>query len=84
MVVQEPIVSIEEDYRRLVWTSLGGKLSHYNSSLQVFDGDDGGSRVVWIADLLPDSLADFIRSMIEQGMSVMKKQLNATKGGCSD
>jgi Polyketide cyclase / dehydrase and lipid transport len=77
MVATEPIVSIEEENRRLVWTSIGGKLSHYNSSVQVF-GDEGGSRIVWTADLLPDELEGFVRSMIEQGSGVMKKTLDAT------
>jgi hypothetical protein len=79
MVIQEPIVSIDEDSRRLVWTSVGGKLSHYNSSLQVFEGEKGGSRIVWLADLLPDDLEGTIRAMIEQGAATMKQTLDLAK-----
>jgi hypothetical protein len=50
------------------------RLTHHNASLQVAaDGD--GSRVVWIADLLPNEVAGYIQAMIEQGMAVMKRTL---------
>src|SRR4051794_1164195 len=73
---KEPIVSVEDDIRRLVWTSIGGKLSHYNSSVQVFAKEGGGSRILWMADLLPNDLEPTIRGMIEQGAAVMKKTLD--------
>ena len=33
MVVQEPIVAIDENARRLVWTAEGGRTTHYNASI---------------------------------------------------
>jgi hypothetical protein len=36
------------------------------------------SRLVWIADLLPNELADDIRGMIEHATMVMKKTLEAS------
>ena len=77
IVVREPIVSIEENHRRLVWTSVGGRLSHYNASLQVFAGDNGGSKILWIADLLPNELEGTIQSMIDAAAVAMKKTLDA-------
>ena len=35
MVIREPIVTIDDEARRLVWTAEGGWTSHYNASLQV-------------------------------------------------
>jgi hypothetical protein len=52
-------------------------MTHHNASLQVFADGEGRSRVVWIADLLPNELAGYIAGMIEQGMAVMKKTLEA-------
>lgn len=43
--------------------------------MQVFAEGEGSSRVVWIADPLPNEAADTIRGMIEQGMALMKKTL---------
>ena len=53
----------------------GGRPTHHNASLQVFPHGTEASRVVWIADPLPDELAGPIGSLIEQGMAVMQKTL---------
>ena len=50
-------------------------MTHHNASLQVFAGEAGGSRVVWIADLLPNDIAGAIAGMIDQGMAAMKRTL---------
>ncbi len=75
MVMKEPIVTIDDEVRRLVWTAEGGPLTHYNASVQVF-AEGAGSRVVWIADFLPDQAASVVGPMIEQGMAAMKKALD--------
>jgi hypothetical protein len=75
VVARELIVDVDDDARRLVWAVVGGKMTHHNASLQVFADGAGRSRVVWIADLLPNELAGYIAGMIEQGMAVMKKTL---------
>ena len=56
-VVREPIVTVDDQQMRFVWTAVGGRAMHYNASLQVFAGDKGGSRVVWIVDVLPNEIA---------------------------
>ena len=76
LVVREPIVDIDDTARRLVWTSIGGRTTHYNGSAQVFADADGQTRVVWIADLLPNELAGPIGLMMEEGMAVMKSTLD--------
>jgi hypothetical protein len=76
MTVREPIVTIDEQDRRLVWSSVGGSLTHYNASTQVFSEPDGSSRVVWIADLLPDDAARRVERMMEAGMAAMKRALD--------
>jgi hypothetical protein len=75
LVVRELIVDIDDRTRRLVWAVVGGQLTHHNASLQVFAPGEHSSRVVWIADLLPNELAGTIAAMIDQGMSVMKDTL---------
>ena len=75
LVARELIVDIGEDARRLVWSVVGGRPTHHNASLQVFADGESRSRVVWIADLLPNDLAGAIAGMIEQGMGTMKRTL---------
>jgi carbon monoxide dehydrogenase subunit G len=77
VVARELIVDVDDEARRLAWAVVGGRMTHHNASLQVFDDGEGRSRVVWIADLLPNELAGYIAGMIEQGMAVMKKTLEA-------
>lgn len=77
MTARELIVDVDDATRRLVWSVVGGRMKHHNASLQVFDHGEGSTRVVWIADLLPNELAPAIAGMIEQGMAVMKGTLEA-------
>ena len=74
-VVREPIVDLDDDARRLVWSATGGQLTHYNASAQVFTEGPEKSRFVWIADLLPNEAAPAIASMIEQGLAAVKRTL---------
>ena len=79
VVARELIVDVDEAARRLVWSVVGGRMTHHNASLQVFT-EGAKSRVVWIADLLPNEVAPFIAGMIDQGMAVMKKTMEAQAG----
>ena len=74
-VARELIVDVDDDERRVVWSVVGGRFTHHNASVQVFDDGNGGSRLVWIADLLPNEIAGDIRAMIEQAARVMKPTL---------
>jgi len=74
LVVHEPIVSIDEQRRRLVWGSTGGRTTHYNAALEVLP-DGAGSRVIWTIDLLPDEMAAPVGAMQEQGMAALARAL---------
>ena len=78
-VVRELIVDVDDGARRLVWSVVGTAMTHHNASLHI-SPENGGARVVWIADLLPDELAPGIRAMMDQGLAVMKR---AMEGGQS-
>jgi hypothetical protein len=83
MVAREVIVDIDDQAKRVVWSATGESLTHHNASAQAFAGENGGTRVVWIADLLPNEAASSIDAMMEQGMRAMKTTLDALgkKGG---
>lgn len=78
--VQEQIVSICDDLRRLVYTSVGGRTSHHNASFQVFPAGDGQSRVLWVTDLLPDDARVAVAEMVELGCVAIQKTLEAAAG----
>ena len=77
MVARELIVTVDDQARRLVWSIVGAPLTHHNGSAQVFAEGNGGSRFVWIADLLPDELAPTVAAMMEEGLAVIKRTLKA-------
>jgi hypothetical protein len=75
---RERIVTVDDAARRLVWSVVGGAMTHHNASAQVVP-DGGGCRFVWIADLLPDALAPTIAGMIEQGLAVIGRHLGTPR-----
>ena len=76
MVARELIVTVDDDERRVVWSVVGGSMTHHNASAQVLCDAKGLTKVVWIADLLPDEAAGAVAAMMEQGMAVMKQTLD--------
>lgn len=74
-VVDEAIVSIDEERRRLVWTVT--QFEHHNGVLTVTE-TEGGARVNWTADLLPDALAETVSPMMAQGLAIMKAHLEGS------
>ena len=71
MVVRELIISVDDERRRLAWTAVGGRTTHYNAILEM-RADRSGTRVVWTIDLLPDEMAAPIAAMQQDGLAVMK------------
>lgn len=74
-VIREPIVSIDDAARRLVWAAEGGPMTHYNASADVLAGS-GATTVIWTADFLPDEASDFIRAAMDAGAAAMKAALD--------
>ena len=77
VTVREPIVTIDEAGRRLVWSAEGGLTTHYNSAVQVF-AEGGSTRVVWTSDFLPDAVATALDAAMEAGARAMKATLDAS------
>lgn len=76
LVVRELIVTLDDHERRIVWSAVGGSLTHHNGSAQVVIAPSGETSVVWIADFLPNEAAATMEGMMDQGMAVMKKTLD--------
>jgi hypothetical protein len=71
VTVDERIVSVDDERRRLAWTVV--EIDHHNGALQIFPGSDGkGARVTWTADVLPAEIADRIAPMMQIGLERMK------------
>lgn len=77
-VAREWIIDLDDDERRLAWAILDPPLAHYSASLQVFDDGDNACRFVWTANLLPNTMAATVATMIERGLAVARSTLEAT------
>jgi carbon monoxide dehydrogenase subunit G len=77
-VAKELIVDVDDKARRLAYAVSGSdRLLHHNASFQVLSGN-GGTRIVWVADILPNSAEPAIRSMMEQGSIAIRQTLETT------
>ena len=76
--VRERIVTVDDERRRLVYSVVEWQTTHHNASFQVFTEGRDITRVVWIADLLPDTLAGLVDGLMEQGVAAIKKTLELT------
>lgn len=74
-VAREPIVTVDDEARRLVWGAETSRLTHYSSAVQVL-AEGAGSRVVWTSDFLPDAAAAFVGPMMEAGIQAMQRTLD--------
>lgn len=78
MAVREIIVAVDDKTRRHAWSARGEPLTHHNASIQVFAKGDDNCRVVWIADVMPNEVADTVSEMMLQGLAAMKRTLEGS------
>jgi len=82
-VARERLIDLSHEDRRLVWSIVDGPYAHHNGAAQVFANDDGTTRFVWIADLLPDGAAEVTAGLMERGIDTVKQTLEAAAGSSS-
>ena len=75
-VIREPIIAVDEERRRLVWSADGPRFTHYNGSAQAIEQSDGTTVVAWTADFTPDELGGVVDEMMTAGASAMKAALD--------
>ena len=76
MVIHEPIIAIDEEHQRLVWSADDPRFEHYNGAAQAVEQADHTTVVVWTADFKPDGLTDVVDEMMTVGASAMKIALD--------
>jgi hypothetical protein len=82
-VVHELIVSIDDDLRRIAYASVKGRAQHHNSSMQVIPLAGNRCRIIWITDVLPDSVASSIADILNHAIPIMVRTLEADAGKTS-
>jgi polyketide cyclase/dehydrase/lipid transport protein len=76
-VQREPLVSVDDEERRLVYSAVDSPLgaTHYNAAVQVTSNGEGTSRLVWLIDFLPDTISSDLEAAMERGVQTMEETL---------
>lgn len=77
MVARERIVGLDDGARRFAYGIVSERMTHHSASNQVLEEGDGRCRFIWIADVLPDAVAQTMAPMMRQGAAVLKATLEA-------
>jgi len=75
-VAREVIVDIDDARRRLAYSVRSERITHHNASFEVL-AEGQGSRLVWIADVLPAAAGETVGAMMEDGIQAAKRALDA-------
>jgi polyketide cyclase/dehydrase/lipid transport protein len=71
----ELLVSVDDNLRRLAYAIPDGAFKTYNAALQVFPEGKHRCLLVWIVDLLPNSLESYINTQMDSAAIIMKNTL---------
>src|SRR5471032_1631268 len=74
-VAREVIVDVDQQRRRLAYSVRSERIAHHNASFEVL-ADGKGSRLIWIADVLPEAAAATVGAMMEDGIQAAKRALD--------
>jgi carbon monoxide dehydrogenase subunit G len=78
-VIRERIITIDDERRRLAYSVVEWQTTHHNATFQVIADGDRRTRIVWIADLLPDNLATFVSEQMSQGVEAITRTMEADR-----
>jgi hypothetical protein len=72
-VAREVLVTMDDARKRLVYAVVSERVKQHSASIQIVaDGDR--SRMIWIADVLPNEIAPYIDGQMDLGALAMQGQ----------
>ena len=76
--IRELIVDIDDRARRLAYAVVEGArgVTYHHASFQVLSEGERGSRLVWIADMLPHEAAATVGGMMTEGLEAIRRALS--------
>jgi len=76
IVVQERIVDVNDERRRVAYSALDAPgVAHHHASMQVAASAPGRCVFTWTTDVLPHEAGAALAPVIDQGISAMKRNL---------
>ena len=74
-VARELLVDCDDARQRLVYAAISERIKQHSASVQVVADGEARSRLVWIADVLPNEIAPYIDAQMDQAALAMQKAL---------
>ena len=72
-IARELLVTMDGERRRLVYAVVSERVKQHSASVQIFADGDSRSRMVWIADVLPNEIGPYIAGQMDLGALAMQK-----------
>jgi hypothetical protein len=76
-VAKERLIDIDDAARRLAYTAQSAQIEHHNGVVTVSGYSVGRTRLTWVIDVLPNSIAGYIGGMMDAGAAAMKETLES-------
>ena len=76
-VAREVIVDVDDARHRFAYSARSERLAHHHATFELSEAGPGRTRVVWIADLLPEAAAAPVETMMQAGVAAMEETLGA-------
>jgi hypothetical protein len=76
LAIDELIVTIDDDSRRLVY-AVQNRAKHHQASMQVVADGEQQCRFIWITDVLPDEVVSRFASMMDQALPIIQHTLES-------
>lgn len=85
-MARERLVALDDEQRRVAYTLVESALglAHHNASAQVLPDGDGGSRFIWITDLLPDDRAARVDELMGLGFAAVRRAFESRSSATDD
>lgn len=78
LVVHERLIDVDDGERRVAYTALDGPgMTYHHASMRIEHAGSGHCLFVWTTDFLPEEAGTNLSSLIEQGASALKRNLEA-------
>lgn len=75
VVARELLVDCDDARRRLVYAVISERVKQHSASVQVVADGEARTRLIWIVDMLPDEIAPYMDSQMDQAALAMQKAL---------
>jgi hypothetical protein len=75
-VARELLVDCDEARRRLVYAVVSERLKQHSAAVQVLADGERRTRLIWTVDLLPNEIAPYIASQMDQAALAIQKSLS--------